>query len=185
MYKGKYSNNNKRRLTSWAALALALVLTLSVGGTVAYLITKTDAVKNTFTPGRVSCEVNESFNNNVKTNVSIQNTGNVKAYIRATVVVNWVTETGKVCANHTHTVEIVPKGSAWKENSGYYYYTKPVDPDDFTDKLISNEIKLSQADDGCKMQVTILAQAIQAEGVDSSNKKAVVDAWGVDPAELG
>ena len=96
MYKGKYSNKNNHRLSSWAALALALVLTLSVGGTIAYLITNTSAITNTFTPSYVDCLVDESFNGNVKTNVSVKNNGDTEAYIRATVIVTWQDAAGNV-----------------------------------------------------------------------------------------
>ena len=177
MYKGKHSYKNKRRLTSWAALAIALVLTLSVGGTIAYLATNTSAITNTFTPSNVDCEVKESFDGTTKTDVKIQNTGDTAAYIRATVVVNWITNDDKVCINHSADVTITPAGSSWEKGSeGYYYYTKPVVPNGFTEELISNEVVLKQDNDGCKMQVTILAQAIQSEPAD-----AVTEAWGFVP----
>ena len=38
---------------------------------------------------------------------------------------------------------------------------------------------MGDATDGCKQQVTILAQAIQAEGVDAEGKRPVELAWGV------
>ena len=38
--------------------------------------------------------------------------------------------------------------------------------------------------EGYDLQVTILAEAIQADGKTSNGTKAVVDAWGVDPSTL-
>ena len=71
------------------ALALvALLLTCAVGGTVAYLVTKTDAVTNTFTPGRVTVRVEDTVSGNVKKDVKITNTGNTSAYIRVAIVAN-------------------------------------------------------------------------------------------------
>ena len=178
MYKGKYSNRKKRRLAPWAALALALVLTLSVGGTIAYLITDTDPVENIFTPGNVACEVIEKFNGTAKSDVKIKNTGNTDAYIRAAVVVNWINKDGKVCAGNHNNSASFASADGWILRGGYYYYTSPVEADTSTENLI-NSITLDDATDGCIQQVTILAQAIQAEGVNADGKKPVELAWDV------
>ena len=91
MDKGTHFQKREHRLTPWAAVALALMLVLSVGGTVAYLSTATGSVTNTFTPTPVECMVIEDpFEQGVstlKTNVSVQNTGKADAHIRATIVV--------------------------------------------------------------------------------------------------
>lgn len=57
MRHGKYEakhvqSKRKRRInkTGTLLLSLLLVVTMAVGGTVAYLITKTPDVKNSFTP---------------------------------------------------------------------------------------------------------------------------------------
>ena len=75
-------------------LLLALVVAIlacGVGGTIAYLITNTGSVVNTFQPAYVTSQVNEDFNNGgtTKSNVTITNTGNVSAYIRAAIVITW------------------------------------------------------------------------------------------------
>ena len=43
------------------AVAVALLLTLAIGGTVAWLSVKTEPVDNTFLPSKVSCNVTEKF----------------------------------------------------------------------------------------------------------------------------
>ena len=48
--------------------AVMLVFTL-IGGTIAYLTSYTSPVENEFTPAEVSCEVIETFENNVKSDV--------------------------------------------------------------------------------------------------------------------
>lgn len=55
-------------------------------------------MENTFNPAQISCLVTEEFENNIKTNVSIKNTGNTDAYIRAAVIVTWVDNDGNVYA---------------------------------------------------------------------------------------
>lgn len=63
--KGKYS----RRPTGGTGakvlmlvLALVLTATCSIGGTLAWMVTRTDAVVNTFTYGNIELELKETFN---------------------------------------------------------------------------------------------------------------------------
>ena len=98
----KHRNQNKkctvRRRSIILLVSLLSVITLSVGTTLAFIFTNTGKVENTFNPAQISCEVTEEFKNNIKTNVSIKNTGNTDAYIRAAVIVTWVNNDGNVYA---------------------------------------------------------------------------------------
>lgn len=174
MYKGKYSNKKKRRLAPWAALALALVLTLSVGGTIAYLITDTGPVTNTFTPGNVACEVIEKFDGTTKSDVKIKNTGNTDAYIRAAIVVNWIDTNGhfapEVVNNDEYRLDL---GNGWIEQGGYYYWPSSVAASAETGKLIQS-CSPNVTKEGYTLCVEVLADAIQATPIN-----AVKDAWGV------
>ena len=189
MYKGKYSNRKKRRLAPWAALALALVLTLSVGGTIAYLITDTRPVTNTFTPGKTDISIYEKTSGPSKNEITVKNDGNVPVYIRVMIVANYHTNTGNVCGQHSSVhVPTFSLNSNWlKASDGFYYYKNPVGAGDSTENLIAqgSSITLNNAADGCVMYVDVLAQSIQAEGVDTDGIKPVVLAWGVDPTTLG
>ena len=71
--------------------AFALIVALSIGLTSAFLTHKTEGLTNTFTPGSVTCRVEEGFNgNNEKSSITVRNTGTVPAYIRVAVVANTV-----------------------------------------------------------------------------------------------
>lgn len=185
MYKGKFSKKNNRRLAPWAALALALVLALSVGGTVAYLFTNTGSVVNTFTPGKTDITITEDLDKEEpkKNNIVVNTTGNVPVYVRVMLVATYQDENGQVCGQHgTVTVpEFKLNTPYWvKGDDNFYYYTTTVIGS--TESLIKegSSIELDQAEDGCVMHVEVLAQSIQAEPAD-----AVKDAWGVDPTTLG
>lgn len=157
-------------------LALVLILVGTVGGTVAYLVTHTAPVKNTFTPGNVTCDVVEGFNTEktAKTSVKVQNTGNVPAYIRVAVVANNVgkdDEGNTVILPGTPNLGNVFDTTNWTAGAdGFYYYKGVVQPDEVTD---GNLLKSGIALNG--IQVTILASAIQ-----SAPAKAVNEAWGMD-----
>ena len=162
------------------AVIVALCLCLAVctvDGVWAYITAKTHSVSNTFTPAWVSCAVEESFQDGVKSEVKIRNTGNVDAYIRATAVVTFVSEDGKVLATAPqlgvdYTLEWTNNG--WrKEADGYWYYAVPVPPAGCTSVLIS-QARVLNVPEGYRLNVQILATAVQADPV-----KAVKEAWGL------
>lgn len=162
-----------------SVVALILIFTLLVGGTVAFLATRTDQVENTFVPGVVTCEVTENTTATSKSNVQIKNTGNVSAYVRAYVVFNWLKEDGSVCGGSHSDFTLPDLGEGWRQAaSGIYYYDNPVEPDQSTPALFNGEIALTEAPDGCKLQVEIVASAIQAEGTGTTN---AMDAWSQTP----
>ena len=80
------------------AIIVALVITLCAAGgvTLAYILTETPDVENSFVPVNVSCEVIETFTGTEKSNVSVKNTGDITAYVRATFVVMWMADDGSV-----------------------------------------------------------------------------------------
>ena len=75
------------RAKTWKALIVAalavVILTAAVGGTMAWLSTKTQELTNTFEPAKVTCAVEEDFTDKTtKKDVRIKNTGTTDAYIR-------------------------------------------------------------------------------------------------------
>lgn len=167
-------------------VALALLLTTAVAGTVAFLVTSTEPVVNTFTPGGVTTKVLEELDGTTKRNVRIQNTGNIPAYIRATFLVNWVDSNGNIYS--TAPVEgegyDVVMGSDWVKLGNYYYYQEVVPAGGATTKLIDSIApKANAAPEGYTLQVTIIAEGIQAEGLSSDGKTTPIqEAWGVNPS---
>lgn len=156
--------------------ALALIVMGVVGGTVAYLVTSTTPVVNTFDPGYVTCEIQETFDGTTKSNVAVKNTGNTDAYIRATIIVTWKDADGNISAisprlGQDYRGDInIPD---WQKYDEYYYYTKgAVKPGDVTSKLLDN-VTVIGTNDGYTLSVEILAEAIQ-----SSPDSAVKEAWG-------
>ena len=144
--------------------AVVLMLACTVGGTLAFLITQTDSVTNTFDPGKVTCEVTEgSFTDNestVKQDVKIKNTGNTDAWIRATVVANWVKD-DKVVAPWTDDVRY--NTTAWTQgNDGYFYYKETVAAQGFTANLFDRYTPGKAPVDGAHLEMTIVCQAVQS-----------------------
>lgn len=169
--------------------SLALVVTAVIGTTLAYLVSSPPAVTNTFTPGKITSKVDEELVNGKKSNVKIQNTGNGDAYIRAKVVITWRDEAGNVLAEQPvkgtdYTIDGSPDSGWFKcETDGFYYWNSKVPAGKSTGVLIK-ELKQSETTDR-HLHVEILAEAIQADGVDSNGKRPVELAWGVTVANNG
>ena len=191
MYRGKHRVHSKSKKKLILLVSLVMLLTVAVGGTLAYLTASTDPLPNIFTTSGVPISVQEDpFDGTVKNNVKIQNDGNTDAYIRAAVVVTWQDSEGNVYAVKPEAgvdYQITfPTGTGWVylTADGFYYYTASVASNNQTGVLLTNCKPLKSAPaDGYTLCVEIVAESVQAKGVDNG-VKAVVKAWGVDPETL-
>ena len=165
--------------------ALALIVMGVVGGTVAYLVTSTTQVVNTFEPGKVSCDIEETFDSpyTEKENVRIKNTGNTDAYIRATYVVTWRDANDNIVVS-------VPEGysynltenpdKVWVKKGDYFYFpTKVASGKETTGSLLNCKVTYPENPE-YTLSVEILADAIQAEptNVVTTNWKVTVGSDG-------
>ena len=180
MYQGKQSTSGSPRADRPAAsrraggskkpltlfVALVLLLTLAVGGSLAWLVSNDD-VTNSMVPGQVPIEIDEVINGTTKTSITIQNTGNIDAYIRVAVVANKVDKDGNITVGTAPELKL---GADWQKlEDGYYYYKGVVAPKASTESLGS--IDFTDA------EVNILAESIQVLGGVTGDGNASVDAW--------
>ena len=163
MFNRKH-NEGKHAFRKWKWLpvvcALALTLTITVGGTLAWLVANTDSVTNTFKMGQVTPEVTEDFDGTVKENVCVQNKGDVPAYIRVALVATWEkkaedgTTDVKPASLSDLNITLGDMENDWLEGSdGYYYHRAPA---------------------GYHMNLQVIADSIQAAPAE-----AVTTTWGV------
>lgn len=180
MYRDKHEawrsekTARKGRLNA-TIISVVLILTLAVGGTIAFLSTKTDPVVNTFNPSQVTCSVVENFDGTTKTNVNVKNTGDIPAFIRVKLVAYRTNDQGQ----HIGGVSEVPAftlGKDWAKCGDYYYYTYPVAPEATPTDSLAERIELTEnyTDvDGGHQSIDVIAEAIQA-----GPEAAVKAAWG-------
>ena len=161
-------------------ISLALILCVTVGGVVALIISQSDLLSNTFVPVFVKCDVNATESDGVTSDVSIQNIGDINAFIRASVVVNFVSDTDSavVLGSRKPVLDtdysITWGSSDWTLGSdGYWYYRLPVAPTASTADLIELCSPIGVAPEGYHLEVEVLTSAIQAEP-----ERAVEEAWG-------
>lgn len=159
-------------------LSIVLLLGVAIGGTIAWLSTKTTPVTNTFTPAKVTCKVEENFDENtgVKTNVNVKNNGNIAVYIRVKLVTYRTNDAGQHIGGTADLPEFT-RGKDWVKHGEYYYYTLPVAPDEKPVANLAEKMTLQKFyndADGGKQALDVMAEAIQSEP-----EKAVGEAWGV------
>lgn len=184
MYHGKYEarhlqRRRKRRSkkTGMLFLSLLLVIGMVVGGTVAWLSTNDDPIQNTFLPTKVTCKVTESFDDStgVKSNVNVENTGTINAFIRVKLVTYRTNDQGQHIGG-TAPLPTFTLGKNWVSYDGYYYYTLPVAPGGSPETNLTESMTLTGSypdTDGGKQAVDVMAEAIQ-----SVPENAVKAAWG-------
>lgn len=158
--------------------AVIVLLAGAVGGTWAFLVAQSEPVQNNFTYAHVSCRIDEKFENGVKSDVKIQNTGDIPAYIRARIVVTWKDASGNVSAvpvkNTDYTIAFNEKD--WTQQGGYWYCNTAVDVGGETPVLITKCEKKGNVPKDYDLSVEILADAIQSEPAS-----AVTEAWKYTP----
>lgn len=180
MYKSKHmlSVTPKRVIKPFALLVSLILLVAGLTSTtIAFLVDSPEPVTNTFQYDKVSCEVTETFEDNVKTNVAVKNTGTTDAYIRAKVVATWQDYEGNVVAQMPVAGEdyTIQYGDSWKKIGDYWYCATPVGANGSTPVLIETcEPEVAREPGDCRLVVEILADAIQA-----NPDRAVEQAWGV------
>lgn len=192
MYKGKYEDKHREEAAAPASektlrtgrvtaivMATVLLLALAIGGTVAWLSTKDTPITNTFTPSKVACEVQEEFNSTTgeKTDVNVQNTGDIDAFIRVKLVTYRTNDKGQHIGG-TAALPDFALGAGWVKHGDYYYYTKPVEPNRTPEANLTNKMTLKgnyDDADGGRQAIDVMAEAIQ-----SVPAAAVQAAWGND-----
>ena len=161
-YKGKHLRKKTRSARPWLLAGLLAVLLLaSITGTIAYIQVHSH-ISNSFTVAKLSIELNETFDGKDKTNVTVKNTGDVPAYLRAAIVVNWKDTDGTVISANESEYSMA-MGPEWIQGAdSYWYCKKPTDAGQPSPALIvSCKPIVVKADQ--RLSVEILIQGVQAE----------------------
>ena len=158
------------------SVLLLIVALLAIAGSVgAYMRKQTNTMENIFVPVQVSCEVEETFSGNRKSDIAVKNTSTIDAYLRLRMVSYWVDENGDILAKTSPKVEIPLDTNNWFVIDDIYYYKKTVEPDaSTTDLLLDGQSILLKTDDkdGSRQVIEVFAEAIQ-----SLPKNVVTEAW--------
>lgn len=183
MKKGKFRRKARLFHPRFVAMLVSTVLVCSAafGATLAYLVDETDApLTNIFNPSQVTSKVEEDFDGTEKSNVRIQNTGDIPAYIRADIVVTWMDKQGNVLSEvpEKDTDYTISYGTGWIEKDGFYYWPNVVGVGEVTGVLIKSARALNTESDtnGTTYYVSI---EILCSAIQSVPETVVEEAWKV------
>lgn len=157
---------------------VALLLTFTVSGTIAWLADSTEEVENVFTPAKVDTEIVEEFSSTHKTSIKVRNANdkgsNIPVFVRVSVSGYYVNDEGNIV--DTWSGDIGINSSDWfKGSDGYYYYKESIKPGESTNNLLNSGIELEKRADGSYLQVNVVHQSIQFEP-----ETTVESIWPVD-----
>lgn len=198
--KMKHVANRRRSVSSRAfiaLLALVLVIGCVAGGTVAWLVAKTEPVVNTFTYGKIDITLTETTGTSYKIIPGTDITKNPKVTVTAGSEACWlfvkVEEVGAISTITTDPVHYAIdtgwaqlKDKDGKDVSGVYYrLVDAVDNDTAFNVLKDNKIIVSgeltkETINGYAVQqptLTFTAYAVQKENIDNA-----ADAWAKVPS---
>lgn len=176
----------------------ALLAVVGISGAIAYMFRQSAGITNTFVPANVDCQVQETFANNLKSSVKVENTSNVDAYIRLRVVTYWQDSKGNIVAMTSPEIKF---SGEWKYDSEKWIYDKtnqtfyhkdPVKAGAMTEELLKldsdfkgitlepKQVTVNKITYDYYPVVTFIAEAIQSQPA-----KAVSESWNVTIGDDG
>lgn len=153
---------NKRALV--LLVSLAVILSLTVGGTLAYLVVKTDVLTNIFNPTKVEVTINDG---------TITNTGDIPAYVRVAIVATWqkdgavYAKTPKLCDcedEHldTQDCDYTLDLTGWVQGSDGFYYCQTAVANGSNKSAPAVTVLNATNAEGYTFSIEVLVSAIQA-----------------------
>ena len=167
-----YSRKPKRSIKPFLiAFCVCILACAAISGSLAWLISAPGPVVNTFTPGAVTIQVDETFNGTTKQNVRIKNTGNVPAYIRVALVPAWVDDKGNIAAKPASLkldcdITWGEDGNGYEADwfigsDGFYYCKTVINPGDYTPILIKS-CTVKDGEHEYDFELQVIASAVQS-----------------------
>lgn len=172
----------KRKPLIRAVIVLAVVLVLLCGTALALMFRQTSLLTNKFETAIVDCQVHEQTDTGTETatsksSITVENTGNIPAYIRVRFVSCWVDDAGNIVGKPSEMPDIPLDEATWFKQNDSYYCKTPVAVGGVTPELLqAGETIVLRVDTetGYRQVLEVFADAIQSEP-----HKAVTGSWGV------
>ena len=176
-----------KRIKHLLIAAAALCIAAAAGLTLAFMFKKAEKT-NRFIPAEVSCAVREKTDGSEvtgiatvgseKSDIRVENTGNVKEFIRLRLVSYYVDSNGDIVGTVSSQYPTLSLKNGWIAGANHtYYYPFPTDPGGMTEILCEPfTLGQTQLENGSTVYqvIEVIAEAVQAEPIS-----AVREAWGV------
>ena len=173
----------KRKTLIRIVIVLSVVLVLLCGTTLALMFRQTSLVTNAFETAIVDCQVHEQTDTGsvmagAKSSITVENTGNIPAYIRVRFVSYWVDSEGHIVGKASEMPVISYDETTWFEQNGIYYCRTPIAVGGYTPELLQSGktiVLRADAETGYRQVLEVFADAIQ-----SKPHEAVTQSWNVN-----
>ena len=176
-----------KRIKHLLIAAAALCIIVAVGLTLAFMFKKAEKT-NRFIPAEVSCAVREKLDNNEvtgtaavggeKADIRVENTGNVKEFIRLRLVSYYVNSNGDIAGTAASQYPNLTLKNGWIAGANHtYYFPYSVEPGEATEILCEPfTLGQTQLENGTTVYqvIEVIAEAVQTEPVSAAR-----EAWGV------
>ena len=176
-----------KRIKHLLIAAAALCIVAAAGLTLAFMFKKAEKT-NRFITAEVSCAVREKLDNNEvtgtaaaggkKADIRVENTGNVREFIRLRLVSYYVDSNGNIAGTAASRYPNPTLKNGWIAGADHtYYFPYSVEPGEATEILCEPfTLGQTQLEDGTAVYqvIEVIAEAVQAEPIS-----AVREAWGV------
>lgn len=176
-----------KRIKHWLIAAAALGVAVAAGVTFAFMFKKAEKT-NRFIPAEVSCTVREKTDGSEvtgiaavgseKSDIRVENTGNVKEFIRLRLVSYYVDSNGDIAGTAASQYPNLTLKNGWIAGANRtYYFPYSVEPGEATEILCEPfPLGQTQLENGTRVYqvMEVIAEAVQAEPIS-----AVQETWGV------
>lgn len=158
----------KRTVKLLIIIFILNICLIGFGYTLSYYKEESADIKNTFIPTiNSSYVINEVFEDNIKKDVTITNTGDVPSYIRVALTLNFIDEENNILPyvlkeNKDYRISI---NENWIVKDNLYYYPYILQKGETTDSVIESLISLNE---DYRLKATVLVQGISAYDLDRS-----------------
>ena len=178
--KMKHVANRRRSVSSRAfiaLLALVLVIGCVAGGTVAWLVAKTEPVVNTFTYGNINIDLTETTGTSYKIIPGTDITKDPKVTVKGGSEACWLFVKVEKVGTFTGMSYAIADGWTELESGVYYRQVGSVTADTSFEVIKGNEITVSETltkenIPSAQPTLKITAYAVQKAGIDTA-----ADAW--------
>lgn len=166
--------------------SLVILLCAGVCVTLAFMFRR-DGVNNSFFAAKVSCKLHEGLDGATVTggtaygtkkhSITVENTGNTKAFVRVRLTSHWVDEDGNVIGHGSKIPTVVLKDGWFSDGDSTFYFEKALSPGELSDIMCEPLLLVSEI----RADGTVLYQAIElsAEAIQATPETAVLEGWGV------
>ncbi len=162
----------KRQKTVITIIIIAAAVLATAVPVLAYYYREANRHNVGLVPGTVDCELQEVFEDNQKTSITVKNTGTISAYVRVKLVSYWVDADGNIIGSKISEIPAFTLAAGWTDRgNNVYVFDATLPSGAVSTNMLAAPMVLAVDADGNRQVVEVFAEAIQSEG------GAAADAW--------